>query len=243
MSLITIIGRGHSGTRMISHTLYASSVFMGRLLNTSGDKMPPDDLYEACRVMAKYVKWNGDLSWNFDDLHTMPIDPEFTKLIESYLADVLSNKSEHKGWKLPETTLIYPWIARMFPDMKYIYLVRDPRDSIIGRHKTDDLRDFGIQYPETDNEREQRAISWKYQYEIIKATPQPKNWLPIRFEDFILDQEKTVQKLENFLEIPLCRIIVNPDPVGRWKTDKEQHFFEMFRTSMIESGYTEGLPE
>ena len=115
MSLITIIGRGHSGTRMISHTLYASSVFMGRLLNTSGDKMPPDDLYEACRVMAKYVKWNGGLSWNFDDLHTMPIDPEFTTLIESYLKDVLSNKSEHKGWKLPETTLIFPWIARMFP--------------------------------------------------------------------------------------------------------------------------------
>jgi hypothetical protein len=243
MSLVTIIGRGHSGTRMISHTLYASSVFMGRLLNTSGDKMPPGDLYDACRIMAKYVKWNGDLSWNFDKLHTMPIDPEFTQLIESYLSDVLNNKAEHKGWKLPETTLIFPWIARMFPDMKYIYLVRDPRDSIIGRHKTDDLRDFGIQYPETNNEREQRAISWKYQYELVKATPQPKNWLPIRFEDFILDQENTVQKLEDFLEIPLCRIIVRLDPVGRWKTDAEQHFFEMFRDSMIESGYTEGIPE
>ena len=33
MSLITIIGRGHSGTRAISHTLYASGVYMGRLLN------------------------------------------------------------------------------------------------------------------------------------------------------------------------------------------------------------------
>jgi hypothetical protein len=241
MSLVTIIGRGHSGTRMISHTLYASGVFMGRTINPSGDKVPPGNLYDACRVMAKYVKWNGDLSWNFDDLHTMPIDPEFTRLIESYLADVLSNKGEQKGWKLPETTLIYPWIVRMFPDMKYIYLVRDPRDSIIGRHKTDDLRDFGIQYPETDDLREQRAISWKYQYEIVKATPQPKNWLPIRFEDFILDQEKTVQKLEHFLEIPLCRIIVRKDPVGRWKTDTEQHFFELFRESMVESGYTEGL--
>jgi len=226
---------------MISHTLYASGVFMGRTINPSGDKVPPGNLYDACRVMAKYVKWNGDLSWNFDDLHTMPIDPEFTRLIESYLADVLSNKGEQKGWKLPETTLIYPWIVRMFPDMKYIYLVRDPRDSIIGRHKTDDLRDFGIQYPETDDLREQRAISWKYQYEIVKATPQPKNWLPIRFEDFILDQEKTVQKLEHFLEIPLCRIIVRKDPVGRWKTDTEQHFFELFRESMVESGYTEGL--
>ncbi|MBT4137184.1 MAG: hypothetical protein HOE48_04670, partial [Candidatus Latescibacteria bacterium] len=124
-----------------------------------------------------------------------------------------------------------------------IYLVRDPRDSIIGRHKTDDLRDFGIDYPDTNSEREQRAISWKYQYEMVKATPQPKNWLPIRFEDFILDQENTVQKLEDFLEIPLCRIIVRKDPVGRWKTDTDQHYFDLFRESMVESSYTEGLPE
>ena len=33
MSLITIIGRGHSGTRAISHTLYASGVNMGSKLN------------------------------------------------------------------------------------------------------------------------------------------------------------------------------------------------------------------
>ena len=61
MSLITIIGRGHSGTRAISHTLYASGVFLGNLLNRAGDKMPPQEMYDACKVIAKYVKWNGDL--------------------------------------------------------------------------------------------------------------------------------------------------------------------------------------
>ena len=242
MSLITIIGRGHSGTRMLSHTLYASGVFMGRTINTSGDKVPPHDLYEACRAMARYVVWNGGLSWNFDALHTMPIDPEFTKLIESYLSDVLSHKGELKGWKLPETTLVFPWVVRMFPDAKFIYLIRDPRDSIIGRHVTDDLKDFGITYPDTDNERERRAISWKYQYEIVKGTPNPKNWLNVRFEDFILDQETTVRRMEDFLGIPLCRIIVRQDPVGRWKTDSDTHFFECFRGAMLENGYTEGLP-
>ena len=29
MSMMTVIGRGHSGTRAISHTLYASGVYMG----------------------------------------------------------------------------------------------------------------------------------------------------------------------------------------------------------------------
>ena len=89
MSMTTIIGRGHSGTRAISHTLYASGVYMGALLNESGDLVPPQTLYDACRVMANHVEWQGDLAWNFDKLHTMDIAPEFVDLVESYLASVL----------------------------------------------------------------------------------------------------------------------------------------------------------
>ena len=59
MTLVTVIGRGHSGTRAMSHTLIASGVFMGNLLNRSGDLLPPQDMYDACRVLAKYVEWQG----------------------------------------------------------------------------------------------------------------------------------------------------------------------------------------
>ena len=237
MSLITIIGRGHSGTRAVSHTLYASGVYMGRTLNRSGDKVPPDEMYDACRVLAKYVKWNGDLSWDFSALHEMDFDPEWERLIDSYLSDVLNDRSEHVGWKIPETTLIYPWIVRKFPDAKYIHWVRDPRDSIISRHKTDDLRDFGVDYPTTEDIREKRAISWYYQYQIMKATPLPKNVIAIRFEDFVLEHEKTLQRLEQFLDIPLARIIVRKDPIGRWKTDAECHDFDFFDEAMAAHGY------
>ena len=105
------------------------------------------------------------------------------------MADVLADKSTHRGWKIPETTLAYPWIIRMFPDIKYIHWIRDPRDCILGGHKTDDLRDFGIDYPLTDDVRKRRAISWLYQYELMKSTPKPKNYIVVRFEDFILKQE------------------------------------------------------
>ncbi len=239
MSLITVIGRGHSGTRAISHTLYASGVFMGRTLNRSGDKVPPEKLYEACRVMGKQVKWKGDLEWDIEPLRTMDIDPEFERLVFEYLDDVLDDTSEHKGWKLPETTLIYPWIVRMFPDIRYIHWIRDPRDCILRGHKTDDLSDWGVEYPRTDNVRERRSISWRYQYELMKATPRPKHCIRVRFEDFVLKQEESLRRLEEFLEIPLARIIVRPDSVGRWKTDAEQHTSELFRGALEESGYGE----
>ena len=73
MSLITIIGRGHSGTRAISHTLYASGVYMGDTLNASGDLLPPQPMYDACRVAAQYIQWKGGLEWDFSQLNNMDI--------------------------------------------------------------------------------------------------------------------------------------------------------------------------
>lgn len=235
--MITIIGRGHSGTRAISHTLTQSGVFMGASLNASGDLVPPEDLYEACRVMARHVKHLGGVRWDFSALHTMPIDPAFKRLVNSYLASVLGSDAEFKGWKLPETVLIYPWIVRLFPDIHYIFWIRDPRDSIIGHHVTDDLADFGVHYDRTDDERERRAISWKYQTEIYKATPRPEHLIEIRFEDFILHQDATLAKLRSYLGFPLARIPIRPDSVGRWRTDTGRHNFPFFQEAMEAYAY------
>lgn len=211
---------------------------MGGEINSSGDLVPPQDMYEACRVMSRYITHLGGLKWDFSKLFAMPIDPEFTRLIESYLSSVLASEAENKGWKIPETTLVYPWISRMFPDAYYIHWTRDPRDSILGAHVTDDLGDFGIPYDHTDDLRLRRAISWKYQREIVKATPAPEHTIDVRFEDFVLDQDATLARIEQFLGVPLAKIEVKPEAVGRWKTDEGVHDFDFLREDMEELGYT-----
>ncbi len=235
--MVTVIGRGHSGTRAMSHTLSESGVFMGATLNKSGDLIPAEDMYEACRVMAKYVDYRGGLSWDFSKLHTMPIDPAFTRLVESFLASVLASDAEYKGWKLPETTLVYPWIVRMFPDIKYIHWVRDPRDCILNTHLTDDLTDFGIEYEKTDDVRKNRAISWKYQREIVKSTPAPRETISVRFEDMVFTQDETLARLSSFLGIPLAKIPMRTDSVGRYKTDEGTHMYPFFAEEMKACGY------
>jgi hypothetical protein len=167
----------------------------------------------------------------------MPIDPAFTKLVESYLSSVLTSPARRKGWKLPETTLIFPWVVRMFPDLHYVHWIRDPRDSILGKHLTDDLADFGVPYDKTDDLRLRRAISWDYQMEIVRQTPKPKRWTTVRLEDFVLSQDETLAKLEAFLGIPLVKIAVKPEVVGRWKTDEGKHDFDFFEEDMREHGY------
>ena len=277
MSLITIIGRGHGGTRAMSHTLTASGVFMGEPLNKSGDLLPPGEMYEACRVLAKQVRWLGGLCWDFSALHEGPIPSEFGELIERYLTTVLHSPAEHNGWKIPETTLVFPWIVRLFPEIYYIHWVRNPRDNILARHLTDDLHDFGLDYPELDDflcerypqawqqaeaapsaaeeesagrnpspldelrRRARRAISWQYQYELVKATPKPAHWLTVRFEDFVLDQERTLQRLENYLGLPLARILVRSEAVGRYDSAAGVSYFDFLEEGMREFGYA--IPE
>lgn len=231
--LITVIGRGHGGTRAMSHTLSASGVYMGAQLNASGDLLPPEPMYEACRVFGRYVEYRGDLEWDFSRVLHGPMDPEFVRLVETFLNSVLSSYAPLRGWKLPETTLVLPWIIRMFPDAYYIYWTRDPRDSILGAHLTDDLRDFGVPCDAVEDLRLRRAISWRYQYEIMRVTPPPGRKLDVRFEDFVLRQEETLTRLEAFLSFTLARIPVRPDSVGRWRTDPERHDFPFFPSEAL----------
>lgn len=221
----------------MSHTLYASGVYMGSCLNPSGDLIPPQDMYDACRVFSRYVLWHGDLEWDWQPAMAAEIPDEFNGLLQSFLGSVLKSKAEHRGWKIPETTLVYPWIVRLFPEAKYIFWIRNPRDCILGRHVTDDMHDFGIPYPETDNERLRRAISWKYQYDLVRSVPKPANWLEVRFEDFVLKQEETLSRLEEFLGMKLARIIVRPDSVERWRHDDGINFFDFLAPAMREYGY------
>lgn len=235
--LITVIGRGHSGTRAMSHTLSKSGVWMGEPLNGSGDLVPPESMYEACREFAKYVSYSGGMKWDFSRVLEMDPTPRFRALIADYLHSVLDSDAPIKGWKIPETTLVYPWILKLFPDAYYIHWIRDPRDGILSGHMTDDLNDFGIEYDKTDNIRRNRAISWKYQRELTEATPMPAKAVSVRFEDMVFKQDETLARLEKFLGIPLAKIEMRRDPVGRYLSDEGEHDFDFFREDLIKNGY------
>lgn len=235
--LVTVIGRGHSGTRAISNTLSDSGIYMGAPLNKSWDLIPPEKMYEACRIFGSYVEYKGDLNWDFSRVLSMQPDKEFVRLIEEYLGSVLNSDAENKGWKIPETTLCYPWILKMFPEIYCIHWVRDPRDCILGSHVTDDLREFNIDYTLTDDPREMRAISWKYQRELMKATPEPEKLIKIRFEDMVFEQDKTLKRLEDFLGMPMAKIPMRSDSVGRYKTAEGKYMFDFFADDIKECGY------
>lgn len=236
--MIIVVGRGHSGTRAISQTLSESGVFMGAPLNSSADLVPPGPMYDACRIFARHVEQVGELTWSWDAGLQAEIPTGFIALIGQYLASVHASLAPVKGFKIPETVLCLPWVVRLFPDAKYIFWIRDPRDCVIGEHLTDDLSFFGIPCAIETNERRRRAISWKYQHDLVQATPKPIHWIEVRFEDFILQQRDTLDRLEDFLKLPLATIAVDPDTVGRWRNDGGDNNFDFLLSAMRRYGYT-----
>ena len=235
--LTTIIGRGHSGTRAISHTLSASGVWMGEPLNISGDLLPPQAMYEASRLIARHVRWPGGLEWDFSRLHTMHIPPEFEPLIQSYLQSVLTSPAEHKGWKIPETTLTFPGssgCSRMSGTSSGS-VTRATASSASTSRTTSAIGVLPVRPPRTPACR--RAISWKYQYDLVSATPRPRNWIEVRFEDFVQRQDETLARLESYLGVKLVRIPVNLEAVGRWKTDTGPNYYGFFAPAMERYGY------
>ena len=215
--MIIIIGRGHAGTRSIAQTLFASNVYMGNLLNNSADLVPPDKLYEACKIFGKKVKYIGDYKWDFKNTYEDDIPEKFIELIKEYLDPVIKSKNPNKGWKIPETTLIYPWIYQMFPNAKYIFWVRHPFDAILGEHLTDGLGWFEVSTPTAGNIFQKRAISWLYHFRIQQQLPKPEHSIEIRFEDFITNQGLILEKLEKFLGIKLAQIPMRAESISKWK--------------------------
>ena len=242
MGLICVVGRGHSGTRVISHTLMASGVHMGGTVNESGDLVPPDALYSACRLFGRHVRWDGNIAWRFDEALAAEPPQEFVDLVHEYLDSVLTSTSPRRGWKLPETTLILPWIVRLFPDARFVHWVRNPRDSIVNRHVTDSLWWFGVPCGRPGDVRLRRALSWKYHHDIVAATPAPANWHRVRLEDFVLDQRTTLDSLEAYLGLELATAVVRPDAVDRWRTDPGVTWFDFFEPAMRELGYESSIP-
>ncbi len=80
-------------------------------------------------------------------------------------------------------------------------------------------------------------MSWKYQYDLVNATPRPRHWIEVRFEDFVLRQAETLARLESYLGVKLARIPVKREAVGRWKTDPGPNYYDFFAAAMERYGY------
>lgn len=198
---VIIICKGHSASRVIARTIRESGVFIGKRMRTSYDLRPVKPLYEAARIFGQHVKFIKDVEWSFSKVQTMEIPKEFVEFLEIYLKELLElPETVVKGWKLPETNLIYPWIVRLLPNAKYIHWLRHPKYCMSRMHKVDKLKHlWNVACNMPKNIYVRSLISWKYHLDIVNAVEKPKNFLRLKFEDFVIKKE-SLEILSEFLE-------------------------------------------
>jgi len=240
--MVTIIGRGHSGTRVPSKLLHKNGVYMGARLNQSADLVPPHKMYEAVQHINKFVKYKGNYTWDFSYLLKNDPDDKFVKLVNEYLKDVIKHK-EPKGWKLPETTFAFPWLVKLFPNIKYIIWSRHPYDSVLSNHLTDNLERWNINIPDQGfGLKMKRAISWKYQYDMINSVPEPKKVIHMKYEDFCTNTKRNTNLIGKFLKMNLKPVKAHTDSVYKWKRSNINFDrFKFLKTPMKELGYDDHI--
>ncbi len=202
MSPVVLLGRGHSGTRVLAWMC----VHLGVKLGTSSPHVEgdPDDVTFTNKIKA-LAAHNLDV--------TSPADVRehalrrFKAAVSKYYAG-LGNPSGMWGWKFPETYLIAPYVARTFPQARYLHLVRDGRDIAFKSHLTDNPRHrvgkavlsacHALELP--DHMR--AAASWAYQvdrFDAFRDHLPASSVLDMRFEDLCTSPAESAERLSAFL--------------------------------------------
>lgn len=191
-STIIVVGRGHSGTRLIAQLLHQNGVFMGDV-NDSYDLVPADHMYDAAKEFGSKCTQVAPFVWHITT--SKPTDSYIDNLY-NYLRSLIDHDGM-VGWKLPETIFSLPWIIKLLPDAKYIYWHRDPMQIISRWHISDNLNSWGVKCDAIDPV-EMRAASILYQLRMMKSF-KPEHYFDMQYDFFINNHKCAVEWISGFI--------------------------------------------
>jgi hypothetical protein len=209
---VMLMGRGHSGTRVLSF----ACMHLGIQLGTSAATGDADDrtfTRSIKKIAIRNLAQGAPESIQEKDL------VRFQNAVYRYYTQI-DSPAGLWGWKFPETYLIGDCIARTFPRARYIHLVRDGRDLAFKQHLTDDpKRKLGKNLLSHIGAMDlphhlQAGLSWAFQvdrFDEFRKKLNPAQILDMRFEDMCREPMAAMQNVCSFLKIPMtaqCRTYI-----------------------------------
>lgn len=229
MEPVVLMGRGHSGTRVLAYAVQALGVNLGftdRM--ASGD--PEDKRFR--RGLAKLAR-----RWDVGDVPPERELRPMRKLV--YRWHERLRPMGPWGWKYPETYLMTPHVHAVFPRARYLHIIRDGRDLAFKRHRTHD--------PDTVLGRRvlakigatgepgylAAALSWAYQVELFTdfaARHLPRERVfDCTFEELCADPVGVTRRVAAFLVLPVPQSAVeflsgfaNPEKIHDYRVRKPE---------------------
>jgi hypothetical protein len=211
---IFIVGAPRSGTSLLRNLLYShpelffrsETQFIPGFYRAYGN---PRSRSQALKLAKKMVKNEWIARWEEDiDVEEMAEQDSYAGVVDNMFLQLARREGKHVwGDKTPHYVLDIDILREIFPDARFIHIVRDGRDACLSMLKAN----FG---PRTIY---CAAMYWK---KCVEAGLQSENSVPadrlmnIRYEDLLLDTEKGMRQICDFLDLPFDPAVCIPTPVG-----------------------------
>lgn len=237
LSPVVLMGRGHSGTRVLSW----ACTHLGLKLGTSGNLATGDADDQRFTQVIKHIATNNIGMSTGDNLKAVDL-VMFQQAVYRYYQE-LGRPTGWWGWKFPECYLIAPYVKEIFPKAKYIHLVRDGRDIAFKRHLTDDpKRKLGKRLLGRLNvlgqpHHLQAAVSWASQveqFDRFSAGLAAEQCFYLTFEQLCQQPFEVLKRLCEFLAIPMTPACedylsnkINTSKVAQYRENSEQQIKEV----------------
>jgi hypothetical protein len=212
---LILLGRGGSGTRLLSSMAQTSGVFLGNELNSTQDSVEwITDIYD----LAFESTSSGIAAASSRDFYWRD---RLRKRAAEILAKASLSPDVLWGWKLPETMLALAQVLRTFPRARMVHLVRHPfsiaarrthvtsrSDNPVGRAVlAAAYRACGLDEKDIplDPIYLHNATSWNYQVasvlRVLRDAALPERVLLLRYEEICLRGDEAQRRFADFLGI------------------------------------------
>ena len=221
---VIIGGSGHSGTRVFNEILSRGGVFTGIRRVT---KWPESEDLKIIDLLSRWVRpyVYGTLSQS--DVQEMKA--EFSRRLRLYFPI----RSWLWGFKNPRTLLILPFLHGMFPNMKFVHVVRDGRDISLGNKFASNNA-----YAEAFLSNEEKQLAPEDKMILFWGRSNARameygtmhmrgRYLLMRWEDLCTHANEKADELLRFATSQsenvedIARIVKRPKSLGRWKSYAE----------------------
>lgn len=218
---ITIGAKGGSGTRIFAEVLEGLGVYMGDNINLSKDAM-----YYVPFIHKYYLKYLE--AW---------LNEKHTSMHSKMKVDLASVVKQHRekvtqkwGWKNPQGMHLLPFYHEVYPDMKFIHVVRDGKDMVFSKNLNEyiQVESLGFYKEFKGSNYEKYMLYWQKSNLMVHdygVKNMKNNYICLRFEDLCFQPIESIKKIAYFLNekwnpklgLEMSKKIKEPSSIGRWK--------------------------
>lgn len=230
---VAILGCQRSGTTLLREILHAGNIWM----------------YEENWIWSYFARerWHAVGSWHNSSGNPSPQQVNWDKSVKAFVENsfeqmFLKNKDRrHKYWgiKAPGLNMAktVPYLHNLFSNVKFIVLVRDPRDTFASMKKSpqmmnylpNDFYDSPVNSPDLVEIYHEPYKYWARVYSQLGIVSEElkEKVLVVKYEDMLDMPKETIEKVCEFLNIdfvdqmiePFCRNISNASVVSMSYSD------------------------